>query len=622
MREVMSKFTVAPSLRRISVFLLVALLLMAVLPAMARRSRSVVAADDARKAEYIFLESANFNDNEHLDDYYMLLRRAVALSPEDVFLRGALADVELKMPMDSARLAATYAALQRRFHERPTEPVFADVYTTLAFAAGRYDDALDAWALLDSLMPSRTDPAMNMARIYMSRAENSQATDTADLRRALAIFNRLQDTQPANVRLSGLKSQVLAYLGDSSAVISELERLLGASAPTPEIFLYASSLYNITNMPAESEAYLDSATVLAPDNGTVRRARAHLYASRSDTANFVREVELAIESPNLNYGDKFNLYLEYLRAFVPDTLAQPEISRLFGIFLEANPGEPTLHSLFGEYLNTVGRYAEAAEQYGYSAELDPTERDTWNALIRSNIQADNDSAAIAAAQKALQHDNTNLYAVLVGASMLMSRDSQSAQALAMMDSLRIMPSHATAAVSEFYSLKANLLANMEQPDSAMAYYDRAISLNAENYLALNNAAYYMAEHGGELARAEIYASIACAAEPDNVNYLDTYAWIKFLKGDYAQAMELMERLLPMLDEQAADPDSNLPLSGIYEHAGDIFFMNGRGDRAKEYWQKALDRDPDNATLRQKVENPTPGLILGTEPINDTHSPDR
>lgn len=619
MKNIVTDRTAVLRLRRLPGILVVAVLvLVAAIPALARRGATAAPADDVRKAEYIFLESAIYNDNEHLTDYYMLLRRAAALNPGDVYLRGALAEVELKMPMDSARLERTYSALQKRFRQRPTEPVFADVYTSVAFATGRYDDALEAWALLDSLMPSRTDPAMNMARIYMSRAEESNRPDTADLRRALAIFDRLQTTQPANVRLSGLKSQVLAYMGDSAAVIAELERLMQAAAPTAEVLLYATGLYNIMNRPDQAEACLDSATALAPDNGAVRRVRARLYAQRSDTANYVREVELALQSQNLNYGEKFNLYLDYLRAFAPDSAAQPQITRLFGVFMEANPGEPTLHSLFGEYLNSVGRHAEAAEQYSYSAELDPSESDTWNALIQSDIKADNKTAAIEAAKKALRHDNTNLYAALVGASELMMRDSRSLEALAIMDSLRIMPSHAPAALSEFYSLKANLLASLEQPDSAMANYDRAISLNAENYLALNNAAYYMSEHGGDLSRAEIYASIACAAEPENVNYLDTYAWIKFIKGDYAMAKELMDRLLPLLAEQV-DSDPQLPVAGIYEHAGDVYFMNGLGEQAKEYWNKALARDPENTTLRQKVENPTPALILGVEPAQSTQS---
>ena len=38
---------------------------------------------DQIKAEYIFLEAANARNSHSLDDYYMMLRRAASLDPED-----------------------------------------------------------------------------------------------------------------------------------------------------------------------------------------------------------------------------------------------------------------------------------------------------------------------------------------------------------------------------------------------------------------------------------------------------------------------------------------------------------------------------------------------------------
>ena len=43
---------------------------------------------------------------------------------------------------------------------------------------------------------------------------------------------------------------------------------------------------------------------------------------------------------------------------------------------------------------------------------------------------------------------------------------------------------------------------------------------------------------------------------------------------------------------------------VYEHAGDIYFMDGEPDRALEYWKDALKLDPDNELLQRKVRHKT------------------
>ena len=42
----------------------------------------------------------------------------------------------------------------------------------------------------------------------------------------------------------------------------------------------------------------------------------------------------------------------------------------------------------------------------------------------------------------------------------------------------------------------------------------------------------------------------------------------------------------------------------YDHAGDIYFMNGDRDKALEYWREALKLDKDNASIKRKVKNKT------------------
>ncbi len=40
---------------------------------------------------------------------------------------------------------------------------------------------------------------------------------------------------------------------------------------------------------------------------------------------------------------------------------------------------------------------------------------------------------------------------------------------------------------------------------------------------------------------------------------------------------------------------------MLEHYGDILFVSGEPDEAQKQWQKALELDPENARLQQKVK---------------------
>ena len=137
---------------------------------------------------------------------------------------------------------------------------------------------------------------------------------------------------------------------------------------------------------------------------------------------------------------------------------------------------------------------------------------------------------------------------------------------------------------------------MGTTDSAFVYYDRALEVNPDNLLALNNCAYYLAETGQDLDKAEKMSAICVRQQPDNDTALDTYAWIFFKKKDYKSAKEYIDRALALESED--------PQADVLHHAGDIYYMNGDHKAAVDFWERALKLDPDNALLKKKVKNRT------------------
>ena len=125
-----------------------------------------------------------------------------------------------------------------------------------------------------------------------------------------------------------------------------------------------------------------------------------------------------------------------------------------------------------------------------------------------------------------------------------------------------------------------------------AAYDSALVYNPGNIGALNNYAYYLSVERKDLDKAEEMSYKTVKAEPKNSTYLDTYAWILFEKGKYAEAKIYIDDAMKNGGEES---------DVIVEHCGDIYFMNGEKEEALKFWLKAKEMGCESKTLDKKIE---------------------
>ena len=116
--------------------------------------------------------------------------------------------------------------------------------------------------------------------------------------------------------------------------------------------------------------------------------------------------------------------------------------------------------------------------------------------------------------------------------------------------------------------------------------------NPSNIGALNNYAYYLSVERRDLDKAEEMSYKTVKAEPNNSTYLDTYAWILFVKGNYAEARLYIDEAIKN-DKDSSDV--------VLEHCGDIYYMTGDAEGALKYWKQAWDKGNRSDTLKQKIQ---------------------
>ena len=142
-------------------------------------------------------------------------------------------------------------------------------------------------------------------------------------------------------------------------------------------------------------------------------------------------------------------------------------------------------------------------------------------------------------------------------------------------------------------LKAESRYKLNAFDEAYTLFDKAIKLDPDNYIALNNYAYYLSERGEHLDKAERMSGKVVEKFPDNPTYLDTYAWVLFKKKNYSLAKFYIE---------SAISNGGQDNPTLLEHYGDILFMLEKLDEAKKFWEKAKETGNPSTVLDRKIKD--------------------
>jgi tetratricopeptide (TPR) repeat protein len=123
---------------------------------------------------------------------------------------------------------------------------------------------------------------------------------------------------------------------------------------------------------------------------------------------------------------------------------------------------------------------------------------------------------------------------------------------------------------------------MKNFPAARDAYENVLSVAPNFPLALNNLAALYSEHLGELDKAHDLAKKANDAAPNEPHLADTLGWILFKKGDYGNALRLLQESAGKL------PD----LPEIQFHTGMAHYMMGEEGPARLALQKAADATAD------------------------------
>ncbi len=136
---------------------------------------------------------------------------------------------------------------------------------------------------------------------------------------------------------------------------------------------------------------------------------------------------------------------------------------------------------------------------------------------------------------------------------------------------------------------AEIASRMQRWELSIKAYEEVKTKSSFDNPYLHNAyAYTLACADTLLAEADRYIDLALSVLPQDINFVDTKAWVSFRQGNLSEALSLIEQCL----------DSPNATAEMWAHAAEIHASIGNEAKSIQCIEHAISLQPENTQLRQ------------------------
>ncbi len=424
---------------------------------------------------------------------------------------------------------------------------------------GRFDLAIPCFERLQRLYPSKSDPCYTLAELYLR-------IDSLDL--CLSELDIIEEMDGVNANLTLQKFYILHQQGKVEEAFDEYKKLIKRYPFDISYRIQLGDLQMKSGMIPQAKVTYDEAANIDPDNAYLWIAQSNYYSITGNQLAADSLVQRALVNVNLDIDTKIKILTEYLKSTLrkvakeketaQDTTAieLPGVDSLFLTVAKMHPTAPEVYDLHADYLSAIGRDSLAYVQMQFAVDLKPSEANYWAKALSLAAQSNQYETVLnlAAHAKRIHPSLVDIY--LTSAYVYARRELPDSVIVIYEEALQKIEAKEVNLRSRIYGYLGDTYHEMGQKEKAYACYDEALKYNERNFMVLNNYAYFLCLEGGDLNKAESMAAKVVQQYPDEPTYLDTYAWIYYLQGNYMLAKFYQQRAI---DKAGENPSPDLVL---------------------------------------------------------------
>ena len=543
-------------------------------------AQSSLTPEQQRKYDYFFLEAMRLKEKKDYASAFGLLQHCLDIHPNAA---SALYEVS-QYYMFLRQVPQGQEALEKAVASAPDNYWYSQGLASLYQQQNELDKAITLLEQMAVRFPGKQDPLFNLLDLYGRQEKYDEVIST---------LNRLEKHMGKNEQLSMEKFRIYLQMKDDKKAFQEIERLVQEYPMDMRYQVILGDVYLQNGKKQEAYDVYQKVLAAEPDNPMAIFSMASYYKQTGQEGLYQQQLDTLLLNKKVTPDTKVSVMRQMIVENEQADKDSTQIIALFDRIMKQEQDDPQIPMLYAQYLLSKNMEAESVPVLEQVVDLDPTNKAARMMLVGTAVRKEDYKQIIKVCEPGIEAtpDALEFYYYLAIAY------NQAEQPDSVVSICKRALEHTTAdskkeVVSDFYSILGDMYHTQKQMKEAYAAYDSALVYNPSNIGALNNYAYYLSVERRDLDKAEEMSYKTVKAEPNNATYLDTYAWILFEKGNYAEARIYIDNAMKSDDEKS---------DVIVEHCGDIYYMTGDVDGALSYWKKALEMGSESKTLKQKIE---------------------
>lgn len=533
--------------------------------------------EERRRFDYFFLEAVRLKEKGDLDAAYEMYSHCLSIYPESAVTLYELS--KYYMYLGQARNGEN--ALVKAVALEPGNYWYKETLASYYRGKGENEKAIEVIEDMANQFPSRLEPLMALVDLYGR---------TRNYHQVVHALNRLELLDGKSEQISMEKFRMYLAMDSTEQAFNEIEML---AEEYPYDVRYRSILGDVyLENGREDEAYTTFLEVLEEEPGyaPAMLSLANYYEKQGLDSLYQAQMDEVLLNEKVESMTKVNIMRQLIMKSERGDKDSTKIVGLFNSMLMQEQQNADVAMLAAQYLLSKRMDEEAKPVLNQVLDIDPENKPARLQLLSFAISKEDFDEVIRLCAPAVEYmpDALEFY-YYWGLAHYQKDQTDQAMEVFQKGVRQVRPDSDKDMVSDFYSILGDLYHTKKMNEEAYAAYDSALVYKPDNIGALNNYAYYLSVERKNLDKAEEMSFRTVKAEPKNGTYLDTYAWILFEKGKYAEARIYIDQAM----QNGGDTSSV-----VVEHCGDIYYLCGEPVKAVEFWIQA------EKLAKEPVENPS------------------